>query len=184
MLSAIIRQLCGARPDTPDWLLGLAATFRDKGGRPTLKNLEEALWKAVLGFDAVYLIIDALDECTVSSDKRATLLKSIVKLQGCCPPNVHILCTSRKEPDIEAKFSTMLRASTADEVDLHDFRNAVDEDINIYLEERFESSEFDEISEENKNLARRMLLERADGMYVSHFFRVFFFHSLVFIAKT
>ena len=54
MLSSMIRQLCGARPDSPAWLNNLGSTFRDKGARPTLEHLEGALWKAVEGFDAVY----------------------------------------------------------------------------------------------------------------------------------
>jgi len=101
-----------------------------------------------------------------AQDRRAILLKSLAKLQGCCPHNVHILATSRKEPDIEAKFSKLLRAPTAKEIDLRYFREAVDHDINIYIQQRFDSSDFDELSEENKDLAKEILVEKADGMYV------------------
>jgi hypothetical protein len=171
MLSAIIRQLCGSRPDTPDWLLNLGKTFRDKNARPGLRHLENALWDAVSGFDAVYLVVDALDECGTSQDRevqdrRAILLTSLAKLQGSCPHNVHILATSRKEPDIEAKFSKLLRTPTAKEIDLRCFREAVDHDIGTYIQQRFDSSDFDEISMENKDLAKAILVEKADGMCV------------------
>jgi hypothetical protein len=166
MLSSIIRQLCGARPDTPEWLKNLGSNFRDKGSRPGLKHLEDALWGAAGGFEAVYIIVDALDECTTSQDKRATLLKSLTRLQGCSPPQVHILLTSRKEPEIEEAFATILQKPAVQKIDLVAFRYAVNHDICIYLQQRFKSPEFNGISDDNKKLAREILLEKADGMYV------------------
>jgi hypothetical protein len=165
MLSSMIRQLCGARPDSPAWLNDLGSTFRDKGARPTLEHLEDALWNAVAGFDAVYLIIDSLDECTTSNSKRATLMKSLVRLQKCSPPNVHILVTSRKEPDIEASLDRVPLASE-DKIDLLQFRDAVNNDMSVYLQQRLDSPEFDDVSDETKVLAKSSLLEKADGMYV------------------
>lgn len=169
MLSSMIRQLCGARPDSPDWLNSLGSTFRDKGARPTLEHLEGALWNAAEGFDAVYLIIDALDECTTSKGTRATLMKSLVKLQKCSPPNVHILVTSRKEPDIEAALSRVPLAS-GEKIDLLEFRDAVNDDMDIYLQQKLDSPEFDNLSDDTKLLARSLLLEKADGMYVYQVF--------------
>jgi hypothetical protein len=166
MLSSMTRQLCGARPDTPEWLKALGSKFRDKGSRPGLKHLEDALWGAASGFDAVYFIVDALDECTTSQNKRATLLKSLAKLQGCSPPTVHILLTSRKEPDIEAAFAMILQKPAAEEIDLLAFRDAVNHDISIYLQQKFKSAEFNGLSDDNKNFAQKILLEKADGMYV------------------
>jgi hypothetical protein len=169
MLSSMIRQLCGARPDSPTWLNNLGSTFRDKGARPTLEHLEGALWNAVEGFNAVYLIIDALDECTTSKSTRATLMKSLVKLQKCSPPNVHILVTSRKEPDIEAALDRMPLASE-EKIDLFEFRDAVNHDMDIYLQQKLDSPEFDNMSDDTKTLARSLLLEKADGMYVYEMF--------------
>ncbi|KFY08508.1 hypothetical protein V492_06166, partial [Pseudogymnoascus sp. VKM F-4246] len=164
MLSSMIRQLCGARPDSPAWLNNLGSTFRDKGARPTLEHLEGALWNAVEGFDAVYLIIDALDECTTSKGTRATLMRSLVKLQKHSPPNVHILVTSRQEPDIEAAFDRVPLGSE-DKIDLLRFRDAVNNDIGVFIQQRLDSPEFDNVSEETKELAKTMLLEKADGMF-------------------
>jgi hypothetical protein len=168
MLSSMIRQLCGVRPDNPAWLNKLGSTFRDKGARPTLEHLESALWNAVEGFDAVYLIIDALDECTTSNSKRATLMKSLVRLQKNSPSNVHILVTSRKEPDIEAALNRVPLGLT-EKIDLLQFRDVVNNDIDIYLHQRLASPEFDDVSDETKVLARRSLLEKADGMYAYKF---------------
>lgn len=165
MLSSMIRQLCGARPDSPAWLNNLGSTFRDKGARPTLEHLESALWNSVEGFDAVYLIIDALDECTTSKGTRATLMRSLVKLQKHSPPNVHILVTSRQEPDIEAAFDRVPLGS-GDKIDLLRFRDAVNNDIGVFIQQRLDSPEFDNVLEETKELAKTMLLEKADGMYV------------------
>jgi len=105
MLRALIRQLCGARSDFPQWFKDLGSTFRDKNALPGLKGLEATLWKTTDGFDEVYLVIDVLDECTTVEKKRETLLNSIVSLQKVCPSNVHCLVTSRKEPGIEANLA-------------------------------------------------------------------------------
>lgn len=165
----MIRQLCGARPDSLGWLNNLGSTFRDKGARPTLEHLEAALWNAVEGFDAVYLIIDALDECTTSKGTRVTLMKSLVKLQKCSPPNVHILVTSRKEPDIEAAL-IRVPLSSEEKIDLLEFRDAVNHDMDIYLQQKLDSPEFDNLSDDTKQLARSLLLEKADGMCVYQIF--------------
>lgn len=169
MLSSMIRQLCGARPDSPSWLSNLGSTFRDKGARPTLEHLEGTLWNAVEGFDAVYRIVDALDECTTSKGARATLMKSLVRLQKCSPPNVHILVTSRKEPDIEAALDRVPLASE-EKIDLFQFREAMNHDMDIYLQQKLDSPEFDNVSEDTKLRARSLLLEKADGMYVYEIF--------------
>lgn len=176
MLSSMIRQLCGARPDTPAWLNNLGSTFRDKGAHPTLEHLESTIWNAVEGFDAVYLIIDALDECTTSNGMRATLMKTLVKLQKCSPPNVHILVTSRKEPDIEAALDRVPLASE-EKIDLFEFRVAVNNDMDTYLQGKFDSPEFDNVSDDTKILARRLLLEKADGMYVKK--HLYSFHKML-----
>jgi hypothetical protein len=161
----MIRQLCGARHDNPAWLHNLGSTFKDKGAHPTLEHLEHALWNAVAGFDAVYLIIDSLDECTTSKSKRATLMKSLLRLQKCSPPNVHILVTSRKEPDIEAALDR-IPLTSEDKIDLLQFRDAIDHDMGIFVQQRLDSPEFNDVSDETKVLAKSSLLEKADGMYV------------------
>jgi hypothetical protein len=164
MLSCLIRQLCGKRPDTPDWLKGLGSSFRDKAARPGDEELEDSLWKATAGFSAVYLVIDSLDESASSQKERAPLLNSLVRLHECCPKNVHFLVTSRREPDIAAKLTKIISAPTSNEIDLHLFREKVNEDISIYLEQRLASADFEHLSAENKSLARKMLLDKADGM--------------------
>jgi hypothetical protein len=165
MLRCIIRQLCGCRPDTPTWLTNLGTNFRDKNALPGPENLERALWTAADGFHAVYLILDGLDEFSPFPGKREILMRSIVKLQGSSPPNVHILVTSRKEPDIEAAFRRLSRTYVK-EIDLRQVPHAVNRDMDIYLQQKFASYEFDAISEENKIIARKRLLAKADGMYV------------------
>jgi hypothetical protein len=85
---------------------------------------------------------------------------------------VHILLTSRKEPDIEAAFATILQKPAAEEIDLLAFRDAVNHDISIYLQQKFGSVEFNGLSDDNKNFAQKVLLEKADGMYVMFLFYV------------
>lgn len=78
---------------------------------------------------------------------------------------MHILVTSRNEPDIEAALDRVPLA-LGEKIDLLQFRNAVNHDINIFLQQRLDSPEFDEVSNETKAFAKSSLLDKADGMYV------------------
>jgi hypothetical protein len=79
MLCSIIKQLCCQRPDTPEPLKALGA-FMDKGHRPDSETLERALDAAVRRFSAVYLIVDALDECPEDDYKRGHLMDSLSRI--------------------------------------------------------------------------------------------------------
>lgn len=169
MLRAVLRQLCAARPNIPDEVEKLATTLKDHGATASCKDLEESIWVTADSFEAVYLVVDALDECTTSGDKRRDLLASLTRLQATLPPNVHFLVTSRKESDITAAFGKFGHTLSAAWIDLHkqSTRQAMNKDIRIYIEQRFLSSEFDHIPDEKKELAQEMLLQKADGMYVN-----------------
>lgn len=169
MLRAMLRQLCAARPDIPDWLTTFGTSLKDHGASPSCKDLEKAIWTAAGGFDQVYLVVDALDECTTSGDKRLDLLKSLARLQESFPSNVHLLVTSRKESDIEAEFDGFGSAANVNRIDLlhHSTWKAVNDDISIYIQQKFKESGFNDVSDENKTLARKLLLEKADGMYAT-----------------
>lgn len=82
---------------------------------------------------------------------------------------MHILVTSRKEPDIEAALDRVPLASE-EKIDLFQFREAMNHDMDIYLQQKLGSPEFDNVSEDTKLLARSLLLEKADGMYAYEIF--------------
>ena len=77
-------------------------------------------------FNHVYLLIDALDECT----DREDLLQIIEELNSWKLDNLHILVTSRRENDIEAAFQPLVMCQ------LYIQSALVDADIRVHVLER------------------------------------------------
>lgn len=164
MLSSLIKQICCCRPDIPEAAQKLG-DFKNKGGQPDTERLEEVLRSSVYGFSAVYIIIDGLDECAELGGYRRRLLKSLRNILTDTPENLSILCTSRDEPDIRAALLPALSSSTGIELDLLSRGNMIDYDIGKYVDSTFSSDEeFNSWPGEVKIQARKVLIEKSDGM--------------------
>lgn len=166
MLSSLIKQICCCRPDIPEAAQKLG-DFKSKGGHPDTERLEEAILSSVYGFSAVYIIIDGLDECAELGGYRKKLLKSLRSILTNAPDNLHILCTSRNEPDIRIGLLPASSVSTKTELDLMSRRDMIDHDIGTYVDSTISSDEeFDSWPHEVKLQARKVLIEKSDGMCV------------------
>lgn len=141
MLRSLIVQLCGRRPDTPKPLLDLRC-FRDVNHQPDLESLETTLRASIQDFKTVYLVVDALDECPIANGERDKLLKVLGSVHKSMLLNLHVLCTSRREPDIEAKLQPLFSKSATTVVDLQRRRKEVNQDIRTYIDQKIESSDF------------------------------------------
>ena len=107
------------------------------------------------GFEMAYILIDALDECL----KMGEILKFIYTLHGWEIKQCHLLVTSRKESQIMEIMGMMLPL----EVDMSQM--PVDDDITKYIEFMLHSSsELERWSPIEKDLIRKVLLEKANGM--------------------
>jgi hypothetical protein len=122
--------------------------------------------KEMLAIDAqgpIYIIIDALDECPITStipSPREEVLEFVDELVGLHIPNVHICVTSRPEHDIQA----VLRDLTLQVVSLHD-ETGQQQDIADYVAALVHSNRrMQRWREEDKELVIKTLPERADGM--------------------
>ena len=71
----------------------------------------------------VYLMIDALDECSDQTD----LLMVLAEIAGWKLDNLHVLATSRREPNIEKHLTPIVSSIVSLDSDL------VDADIRLYL---------------------------------------------------
>jgi hypothetical protein len=163
LLSSLIKQLCSRRPDTPVPLQALQE-FKVKGHRPDKKALENTLAAALHGFSRVYLVIDALDECPSTNEERETLLDSICHIHGAGHKNLHLLCTSRREADIEAALKPLLSSDPNIDIDLSSYKRAVEHDIGLHIDTIFASRTYDSWPNDLKNEARNILIEKAEGM--------------------
>ena len=129
--------------------------------RAMTKCLKEML--ALEGQGPTYIILDALDECPVTSSipsPREEVLELVKDLVGLHLPNLHICVTSRPEPDIQI----VLERLTERPVSLHDERGQK-EDIAKYVASSVHSDRrMGRWRKEDKELVIKTLSEKADGM--------------------
>lgn len=163
MLSSLIRQISAHRPYIPRSVQSLGE-YKNKGGRPDTDTLIEALIASMQGFSAVYIILDALDECPMLDGERKKLLNSLRHILKKAPDSLHILCTSRKEVDIDKAMKPLLFESWGTEVDLSIRRQVLDHDISQYIDSILADSEYDTWPKDIKAESRNALMEKADCM--------------------
>ncbi len=110
-----------------------------------------------------YLIMDALDECPITStipSSREEVLELVEELVDLHLPNVHICVTSRPEYDIQI----VLKPLTERPVSLHD-ESGQKQDIMNYVASFVRSHlRMRRWREEDKNLVIKTLSEKASGM--------------------
>ncbi|KAJ7689303.1 hypothetical protein B0H17DRAFT_1066855 [Mycena rosella] len=117
--------------------------------------IEQALLPILTEFtDPVYIVLDALDECS-ECDK---LLESITKILDAGLPNIHLLLTSRPEVVLHSSNELFQRAVHVS------LEGCVDQDIGSYITEILSKLDV-EWSEERRAQIKKGLLERGGGMF-------------------
>ncbi|KAF7979104.1 hypothetical protein HWV62_43632 [Athelia sp. TMB] len=100
VIRSLIEQLCDQLPDIPAPLVNIYG----RGHRqPSTVSLQLALQQIIEEFEHVYIILDALDECV----DRESLLDWICDLEQQKSGKLHMMLTSRKEPDIKESLDSM-----------------------------------------------------------------------------
>jgi hypothetical protein len=138
----------------------------DRGVRkPSDRAMAECLKEmlALEGQAPIYVILDALDECPVTSSipsPREEVLELVEDLVGLHLPNVHICVTSRPEADIRIVLGRL----TERPVSLHD-ESGQNKDIANYVSSFVHSDRrMGRWREEDKELVIKTLSEKAEGM--------------------
>jgi hypothetical protein len=151
LLRSILNQLCCKQADIPDAMKRLYGVDGKEHPQPTLAQLRTTLEEVVKGFDDVYILIDALDEC----DSQAELLDWMKSLQS-TTQGLHLLATSRPERIIEDRMSNFshVRISLNSEL--------LDDDIKTYVDERVEAS--DDLKLLMTEEMKKKLRVKGDGM--------------------
>src|SRR5882757_8967256 len=165
LLPSLLLQL-SVRSDPCCDKLSQLYSAHDRGvQKPSNRAMAECLKEmlALEGQGPTYIILDALDECPVTSSipsPREEVLELVNELVGLHLPDLHICVTSRPEPDIQI----VLERLTERPVSLHD-ENGQKEDIANYVSSSVHSDRrMGKWREEDKELVIRMLSEKADGM--------------------
>jgi hypothetical protein len=165
LLSSLLVQLCHQSDSYCDVLSNLYLEHINGSKQPSddalIKCLKEAL--KLPGQAPVYLIVDALDECPITSslpssrDKVLTLMEGLIDSQF---PNLRICVTSRLETDIKAVLEPLTFLS----ISLHDQSGQM-KDIENYIKSVVNT---DRIMRRwkaaDKELVIDVLTNKADGM--------------------
>lgn len=116
LLAAILKQLVQARPSIAEPVEILYMQHADRGTKPSLEEIFEALQSVIGSYSSVYLAVDALDECPDRDGTRRQFLAKLQDLQS--GTDLRLFATSRFIPDIVDEFNAALtleiRASDGD----------------------------------------------------------------------
>ena len=165
LLSSMLVQLCLQSDPYCDILSKFYLKHARGSRQPNDDELVDCL-KEVLeltGQAPVFLIVDALDECSNTSatpSSREKTLALVEKLINSQLPNLRICVTSRPEADIKV----ILEPLTSYSVSIHDERGQM-EDIENYIKSVVNMDlKNRRWKEEDKQLVIGALTENADGM--------------------
>jgi hypothetical protein len=126
VMASILQQLVSDKPSHLPDLKNLYARHIKENTRPSVPDIVLLLQDAFFSFSKVFIIIDALDECTDADDVRFILLTELKKLQH----RICLLVMSRPIPDLEQLLEGAIRLNV--EASLIDIKN--------YLQQRLEST--------------------------------------------
>jgi hypothetical protein len=165
LLSSLLLQL-SARSDALCHILAQMYLTCDKGSRqPSESDLNDCLKEMLSahGQGKIYIILDALDECSNNSGmptSREKVLRLLNDLNSLRLPHVHICVTSRPEVDIQTALDNL--ASRC--VSLHE-EGGQRKDIIDYIKSVVESDpKMGKWREGDKQLVIDTLARKADGM--------------------
>jgi hypothetical protein len=161
MLRSLLCQLLQRLSTIPKGVDALFSSCSNGKRQPSLHALLEVTPQVMHQFTHVYIVLDALDECT----QRLELMSMLATVAEWQRDNTHLLMTSRKQRDIESS----LESYVGEEYTICLQRDVVDKDIQQYVQQRL--SDDKTLTKWNKDAVVRQeieaaLMQGARGMYV------------------
>jgi type III secretory pathway component EscV len=161
MLRSLVCQLLQRLTTTSKSLDALFSSCENGHRQPSLHALLEVTRQVMQEFAHVYIVLDALDECT----QRLELMDMLKAVDRWQLPSLHVLITSRKERDIESSLESYVNKE--DTVCLQS--DIVDKDIQRYVQQRLSNDK--SLVKWEKDAAIRQeietaLISGACGMYM------------------
>lgn len=165
LLSSLLVQLCARSNPFCDILSRLYSTHDHGARQPSDDCLMQCLREmlSLSGQGAVYIIMDALDECPNKPgmpSPREEVLGVIEELVGLNLPNLHLCVTSRPEADIR----TTLKPLATHPMSLHDESGQRKDIIDYIISVVHSDHRMQRWRHEDKQLVIDTLSEKADGM--------------------
>jgi len=155
MLRALVLQLSAQRDDNYALLSRLHSSYLHNP--PPDEALMDCLHQLTRAFEDVYIVLDALDESP--QDKyRGDVLQALVDLRAWSEPGLHLLVTSRDEPDIRDELG-----ASQDEI-ISMKNDSVDVDIRDFISNHLRNNRRLRRWEEYYDRIEAALTERAKGV--------------------
>ncbi|KXT16092.1 hypothetical protein AC579_7146 [Pseudocercospora musae] len=123
--------------------------------------IEDALLEMLADNDRIFVILDAVDECPMERDDRDNVLAGVANLLK-RKSDIHVLVTSRPEPDI----ASSLRDMAFHELNLRTSRSDISSDIDVFIRKTIdEVPRLRSLPPELREEIRQTLDAKADGMF-------------------
>ena len=125
--------------------------------QPSLDDLHNVLQKILDGFNSVYIILDALDECS-EKDKVLDWVQAVI-LHKNGNLKLHLITTSKPKKEINDKFNSYLCVDMVKASGNHT--------IVAYVDYQFQNdSDWQKWNQEIQDEIKSRMIKQADGMYV------------------
>ncbi|KAK1763796.1 hypothetical protein QBC33DRAFT_596465 [Phialemonium atrogriseum] len=160
MLRAVVLQLSSQLNDNHGFLSQLHSNYRN--AMPPDQALADCLRQIVRAFDDVYIILDALDE-SPRDTHRGEVLQMLVDLRAWGEPGLHLLVTSREEPDIGDVLHKELNALPDEVVSMKN--SFVESDIAAFISEHLQDNRKLRKWKEYHDRIETTLSQRAKGVF-------------------
>jgi hypothetical protein len=155
----VLAQLANQKQIIPDSLQSLYNGYQH--GQPPTADLRKALQSVLKLPGQTFIIADALDECPSNGTERVELCELLTEFSRWALPNLHILVTSRREPDINEALSTLVTFPP-----IYIQSEQVDADIRLHVRTKLANDpRLKKWSLQIKKEIEDTLVEGADGMY-------------------
>ena len=155
LIRSLIAQFAAPYGAIPATLAKLYQSCHDGKSQPSVQSLQSVLLTILETFDDIYIVLDALDECT----ERKDLLEWIERMTSLKRSKLHLLVTSRPEEDIVKH----LRSLDPDHVDIK--QDLVAHDIKMYIDCILDRKDYSEKwGDKTKTIIKNTLQKNAGGM--------------------
>jgi len=123
----LIAQLCNKEVDLPEQLKELYNRCNNGQHKTAIRELNATLSLMMKDFKDILIVIYALDECAKNGE-RGELLTLIKEIHAWSLSKMHLLITSRPEPDIKALLMSLVKSQA-----ISIQGSQVESDINLHI---------------------------------------------------
>ena len=157
VLRSLVLQLSGQLDNSHAYLSSLRESYRDSS--PPVPALMACLRQLVRAFKQVYVLIDALDESPRDKHREA-MLDALADIRSWSEPGLHILVSSRDEPDIRVELEVPKTHVIKVQNEGHD------DDIASCISDHLQHNRHLRKWHEHHTQIKTTLTSRAKGVYV------------------